>query len=78
QVPYFACRGYVSQSEMYAAAQRLKRVARGGRALIILHLGDHDPSGMHMTVDNGERLDLFMRDYGVEVVRLALNRDQID
>lgn len=78
QVPYFACRGYVSQSEMYAAAQRLKRIARGGRAPIILHLGDHDPSGMHMTVDNGERLDLFMRDYGVEVVRLALNRDQID
>lgn len=78
QVPYFACRGYVSQSEMYDAAQRLKRIARGGRQPIILHLGDHDPSGMHMTVDNGERLNLFMRHYGVEVERLALNREQID
>lgn len=78
QVPYFACRGYVSQSEMYGAAQRLKRIARHGRQPVILHLGDHDPSGMHMTVDNGERLNLFMRSYGVDVVRLALNRDQID
>lgn len=78
QVPYFACRGYVSQSEMYGAAQRLKRIARGGRQPIIFHLGDHDPSGMHMTVDNGQRLDLFMRGYGVDVVRLALNMDQVE
>lgn len=78
QVPYFACRGYVSQSEMYAAAQRLKGKARGGRSPVIFHLGDHDPSGMHMTVDNGERLDLFMRGMGVEVVRLALNMAQVE
>lgn len=78
QVPYFACRGYVSQSEMYGAAQRLKRIARSGRQPIIFHLGDHDPSGMHMTVDNGQRLDLFMRHAGVEVVRLALNMAQVE
>lgn len=78
QVPYFACRGYVSQSEMYSAAQRLKKIARGGRQPTMLHLGDHDPSGMHMTVDNGDRLDKFMRGYGVTVKRIALNRDQID
>lgn len=78
QVPYFACRGYVSQSEMYDAAQRLKKIGRSGRAPIILHLGDHDPSGMHMTVDNAERLDKFMRGWGIDVRRLALNRDQID
>lgn len=78
QVPYFACRGYVSQSEMYDAAQRLKKIGRSGRSPIVLHLGDHDPSGMHMTVDNSQRLDKFMRGWGIEVRRLALNRDQID
>jgi hypothetical protein len=78
RVPFFACRGYVSQSEMYDAAQRLKRVARSKRNPVIFHLGDHDPSGMHMTEDNGNRLDLFMRGYGIEVVRLALNMNQIE
>lgn len=74
QVPYFACRGYVSQSEMYSAAQRLMRK----RNPIIFHLGDHDPSGIHMTEDNGARLDMFMRGRGVKVIRLALTMTQIN
>lgn len=79
QVPYFACRGYVSHSEMYSAAQRLKKIARKGQQPLILHLGDHDPSGMHMTEDNHNRLEQFMWGHGnIRVKRLALNRDQID
>jgi hypothetical protein len=78
RVGYFACRGYVSQSEMYSAAQRLKQANRAGRRPVILHLGDHDPSGMHMTVDNGDRLRLFMRSQGIDVERLALNMDQVE
>lgn len=77
QVPFFACRGYASQSEMYSAAQRLKARARAGQRPIIFHLGDHDPSGMDMTRDNEERLSLFAhRD--ITVRRLALNMAQID
>jgi len=75
-VPYFACRGYTSQSEMWAAAQRLMRYRELGQTPVILHLGDHDPSGIDMTRDIIDRLELFSG--GIEVERLALNWDQIE
>lgn len=56
---YFSCRGYVSQSEMWGAGQRIGAYLRGGQRVVILHLGDHDPSGLDMTRDIRERLDLF-------------------
>lgn len=75
-VPYFSCRGYTSQSEMWEAGQRLLRKVRAGKEPIIIHLGDHDPSGIDMTRDIDERLELFMG--GLHVNRIALNMDQID
>lgn len=74
-VPYFSCRGYVSQSEMWAAGQRILRHLKRGQDTIILHLGDHDPSGMDMTRDIRDRLEMFAE--LVEVQRIALNMDQI-
>lgn len=58
-VAYFACRGYVSQSEQWAAAQRIGRYIDGGQNVVLLHLGDHDPSGIDMTRDIRERLSSF-------------------
>lgn len=75
-IPYFACRGYTSQSEMWAAAQRLARWQRRGQTPVILYLGDHDPSGIDMTRDVIDRLDLFAG--GFQVDRLALNWNQIE
>lgn len=76
-VAYFSCRGYTSQSEMWNAAQRLIRHEKaGGQETIILHLGDHDPSGIDMTRDIQDRLALFGAE--TKVRRIALNRDQID
>ncbi len=75
-VNYFSCRGYTSQSEMWAAAQRLKRYERDGQETIILHFGDHDPSGCDMTRDIEDRLAMFGSK--VEVKRMALNMEQID
>lgn len=73
--PYFSCRGYTSQSEMWSAAQRFIR--QGDREnRIIIHLGDHDPSGIDMTRDIQERLLMFGAD--VEVKRVALTMEQID
>lgn len=43
-VPYFSCRGYTSQSELWGAAQRLIRRQTSGHDPIVIHLGDHDPS----------------------------------
>lgn len=76
RIPLFSCRGYTSQSEMWGAAKRLKRYVRRGQRPIILHFGDHDPSGMDMTRDIADRLQVF----GVPALvdRLALNMDQVD
>lgn len=76
RVPYFSCRGYTSQSEMWSAAMRLARHRRGGQEPIIFHLGDHDPSGIDMSRDIEERLGLFMG-RPPEFHRLALNMDQV-
>lgn len=76
QIPYFACRGYTSQSEVYAAGQNFAAIRESGREPIVFHLGDHDPSGLDMTRDNHDRLAMFAYDE-VEVIRLALNWDQV-
>jgi len=81
-VPYFSCRGYTSQSEMWAAAMRLLKQIRSGKSVTILHLGDHDPSGIDMTRDITDRLNLFTRHHQVvvnpvTVDRIALTMDQI-
>lgn len=59
-VPYFSCRGYTSQSEVWGAAQRLRQYIKHGQNVQILHLGDHDPSGVDMTRDIRDRLFLFV------------------
>lgn len=76
-VDYFACRGYVSQSEQWRAGRRFMYYAQNGQQPIVFHLGDHDPSGIDMTRDNDERLDLFSELEDVEIKRLALNMDQV-
>jgi len=85
-VPYFSCRGYTSQSEMWRAAQRLRGYIRGDQTPVIFHFGDHDPSGKDMSRDIQDRLELFLRvDLDIEpgesifeFHRLALTMDQID
>lgn len=72
-VTRFACRGYVSQSEMWTAAQRFRAQ---NKDCYLIHLGDHDPSGIDMTRDISDRLELFGAN--VEVLRIALNFDQIE
>ena len=76
--PFFSCRGYVSQSEMWSAAQRLIRMQDDfGMRPVIIHLGDHDPSGIDMSRDIEERLGMFVGE-PVFLERIALNREQID
>jgi len=75
-IPHFSCRGYTSISEMWVAARRLQYWIDRGQTPVILHLGDHDPSGVDMTRDIFDRLKMFMG--GTEVKRLALNWDQIN
>jgi hypothetical protein len=74
RTPFFSCRGFSSQSAMWRAAERFK--AKQDKKCIILHLGDHDPSGLDMTRDIQERLIYFGA--GVQVQRIALNMEQVD
>lgn len=76
RVPYFACRGYVSQSEAQEAGQRILRNYKAQQRTVILHLGDHDPSGIDMTRDITDRLEMFTQSQ-IPVLRLALNMDQV-
>jgi len=78
RLPFLSCRGYTSVSEIYVAAKRFQEQADAGKQPIILHLGDHDPSGVDMTRDNTARLDLLSDRCGIEVRRIALNPDQIE
>jgi hypothetical protein len=75
-VPYFACRGYTSQSEMWGASQRLIEREKAGKKTFIVHLGDHDPSGIDMTRDIQDRLELFGSTAVIH--RIALVYDQIE
>jgi len=70
-------KGFSSASSMYEIGKRLAAYSRKGKAVWVLYLGDHDPSGMDMTRDIEERLNLFAGLTYVNVDRLALNMDQI-
>lgn len=76
-VKHFATVGYNSQTAMWNAAQRLLTQKGKGKEVHIIHLGDHDPSGMDMSRDIFSRLSMFT--YGkVHVQRVALNMPQIE
>ena len=75
-VPCTSCRGYESASIMWRSAQRLIEKSNEGRTCIILHLGDHDPSGTDMSRDIGKRLHELKAD--VEIKRIALTMQQIE
>ncbi len=77
RVPYIACRGYSSQSELWRAGKRiLNHFDEFGQNTVVLYLGDHDPSGVDMTRDNIDRLKMFSLGHA-EVRRVALNMDQV-
>ena len=77
RVDFFACRGYNSASEQWRAGQRFAGYVQAGQRPVVIHLGDHDPSGIHMTEDNRDRLTVFAG-VPVLVIRIALNMDQVE
>lgn len=75
-VAFLACRGYPSASEVYTAGKRMARAKSEHRHPIIIHLGDHDPSGIDMTRDIQARVSMLART-PVTVRRIALTMEQI-
>ena len=86
-VPYMACKGYISASAVWDAAHnRFLRWYRQYRQnTVVIHLSDHDPSGIDMRRDLADRLDMFSTEYSdeyegrpaVSVHRIALTMDQV-
>ncbi len=93
QVDYISCKGYMSASTIWREAQSMRYWSDMDKTPIIIHLGDHDPSGIDMTRDNIKRLelysglkmkkDLLLHNPGYKVIefelsRIALNYNQIE
>lgn len=89
QVSYISCRGYMSASTIHEEGLKIYKIYdESGQVPVILHLADHDPSGLDMTRDNIERLQLYsdldwteypqpeLRNFSFQ--RIALNMDQIE
>lgn len=82
-VPLLAARGYPSVSVVRELAlEHMLPFMEDGQDITVLHLGDHDPSGLDMTRDLEERLELFTSAVEtpgtMSVLRIALNMDQIE
>lgn len=78
-VPILAARGYPSGTVLREfAEQHLLPAQRGGQGAVILHLGDHDPSGIDMTRDLRDRLELFTWGQVDDIFRIGLTMDQIE
>lgn len=78
-VPLLAARGYPSVSVLREFAEDEIIPREGDQHIQILHLGDHDPSGIDMSRDLVDRLQLLCGgDWAFDLDRIALNMDQIE
>ncbi len=79
-VPFTANKGYSSDSMMYRIGKRIRRYLYDGKSVLVVYLGDHDPSGIDMTRDIAERLAMFasVLEDDIEMARVALNMDQVE
>lgn len=85
-IPIMVNRGYTSASAMYDAYNRFLENGQD-RPVVILYLGDFDPSGLDMIRDIRDRTDEFMHaedsrlwagDMEFTVEPIALTREQIE
>ena len=82
-VPILAARGYPSGTVLREFAEEdVIPALYENKNVTVLHLGDHDPSGLDMTRDLAERLRLFCGEHPgqidrLEIKRIALNMEQI-
>ena len=77
-VPLLAARGYPSGTVLREFVESdISLALEAGQYPLILHLGDHDPSGIDMSRDLETRISLFAGEE-VELRRIALNMPQIE
>ena len=86
-VHYNMNRGYSSSTAMYELSKRLQRQLQDGKEVVLIYVGDHDPSGRDMVRDVRDRLQEFVEDgdsgnhfdfSDVKIEHVALTLQQID
>ena len=85
QVRVVACRGFISDSKLHDHTKRLARIQlREDKKIVILYLGDLDPSGENMDKKLPERLDEMNTGLDVwneekfECKRIAVTMEQVN
>ncbi len=80
-VPFTANKGYSSSSALYEAGKRILEHLANDKKVTIIYLGDHDPSGIDMSRDVMDRVEMFAEasKFSAELVvnRIALNMEQV-
>ena len=77
-VPFTSNRGYSSSSAMYECGKRIEDALSDEQKIVMVYLGDHDPSGIDMTRDVYERLGLFGGVLEWDAGELYLAEDRLD
>ncbi len=74
-IPVYFSGGFDSVTTKHSMAQRLSNMGE----VEILHLGDHDPSGVHLYTSLDEDLQAFLEHYGgnMTLTRLAVTPKQV-
>lgn len=66
-VPILVNRGYSSVSAMFDSYERFSRKVDSGKKILILYLGDFDPSGMDMIRDIKDRITEFFKKDAIDI-----------
>ena len=74
-IPLMVSRGYASLSYLYEAASYMRELAK---PVVILHFGDHDPSGRDAADKIEQTLREFAPEIEIEFRRLAVTPEQIE
>ena len=78
-VPLYPTGGFPSLSLIYEASEAIKSQieAFGYNNIIILYIGDYDPSGLTIDVDLENKMRGFIGDVGIEFKRIGITEEQI-
>jgi len=76
-IPVYSSSGFDSLTAKHACARRAEA---DGRPLVVLHIGDHDPSGVHVFSAAAEDVASWAAHYGAEVrfARVAVTPAQVE
>ncbi len=77
-VPYLSGRGYISDSEAYNAAERFMGYIDDGYNVVVLQVGDFDPSGLDIYRSIKKKISELTFNSSVKFKRIGLTKGQIE